>query len=215
MMVKSLSKSLANNYDDQIERNVSSLVLKDKNGKEETMASLFSGKTVYMYVWKHSPLFPPGDTDSAYTALKRRFVKYDDVVFINVYNDNNEADWKELLKKKNKGVMSYQLSENAANDSFRELMGASTSPQIIGKDGTILSFLGPRPTDKLLVDYALDQARTGQNGTKSAKKLIKGINSKVHFKDPKLTEWYEKHYGKKPEGKLSVSISGTKGNVGL
>lgn len=215
MMVKSLSKSVAKNFDEQIDRNISGLILKDKDGKSQTFGSLFAGKTVYLYVWKSNILLPPGDKDSAYVSLKRRFYKYEDVVFINLYNGDTAEDWQQVLASKNKGVKSYQLSADAVNQDFKDLMGPSTSPQIIGKDGFILSFKSPKPTDKLLVDYALYKARSGQNGTVSANQLIKGINSDLHFKDKKLTEWYELHFGKKPEGKLAVSISGTSSNVSL
>lgn len=213
MMVKGLSKSIAKHYDEHTDMNVSNLVLADKDGKEQTFSSLFAGKTVYMYVWKHNELLPLSDSDSSYTALKRRFLKYNDVVFINLYDGNVPEDWQKALALKNKGVRSYQLSASPANDDFKNLMGPSTSPQIIGKDGAILSFQGPKPKDKILVDYVLYQAREGQNGTKSAKQMIKGINSDLHFKDQKLTDWYEKHYGKKPEGKLAVGISSANSNV--
>jgi len=216
MVVKSLAKSVAKNYDDHKDMNLSGLVLRDKDGATQTFGDLFAGKTVYMYVWKLTPILPPADKDSMYVALKRRFIKYDDVVFINLYNGNVGGDWQQVLEQKNKGVRSYQLADNEVNKEFRDLMGPSTSPQIIGKDGTVLSFQGPKPADKLTVDYVLYQARSGVNGTKSAKKLISGINSNVRFKDPKLVTWYELHYGKKPPvGKLSGSISGSHSNVGL
>jgi hypothetical protein len=215
MVVKGLAKSVAKNYDDHTDMNLSGLVLKDKQGVTQTFGKLFAGKTVYMYVWKLNPLLPPADKDSLYVALKRRFVKYDDVVFINLYNGSVKDDWQMVLDQPNKGVRSYQLADDNANAAFRELMGPSTSPQIIGKDGRMLSYLGPKPSDKLIVDYVLYEARSGVDGTKSAKELVKGINSDLHFKDPKLTEWYELHFGKPPVGKLSGSISGNKSNIGL
>jgi len=215
MVVKSLAKSVAKNYDDHTDMNLSGLVLKDKQGVTQTFGKLFAGKTVYMYVWKLNPLLPPADKDSLYVALKRRFVKYDDVVFINVYNGNVKEDWQTALDQPNKGVRSYQLADETVNQEFRDLLGPSTSPQIIGKDGTLLSFQGPKPTDKLVVDYVLYEARSGVNGTKSAKQIIKGINSDLHFKDSKLTKWHELHFGKPPVGKLSGSISSTKGNISL
>lgn len=214
MVVKSLSKSISKNYDDQKERNISGLVLTDEAGKSQTFASLFAGKAVYLYGWKSGILLPPGDKDSAYVSLKRRFVKYDDVVFVNLYNGDKAEDLKKVLELKNRGVKSYQLSADAANQDYRDLMGISTSPQIIGKDGTLLSFQGPMPSDKIFVDYALYQARNGQDGTKSSNQLIKGINSKLHFKNRKLADWYELHYGKKP-GKLAVSISNSGNRVSM
>jgi len=214
MVVKSLSKSIAKNYDDQTERNISGLVLTDEAGKSQTFASLFAGKTVYLYGWKSGLLLPPGDKDSAYVSLKRRFIKYDDVVFINLYNGEKPEDWKKVLELKNKGVKSYQLAADAENQDYRDLMGISTSPQIIGKNGTILSFQGPMPTDKIFVDYTLYQARNGQDGTASSTQMIKGINSKLHFKNRKLADWYQLHYGKKP-GKLAVSISNSGSRVSL
>ncbi len=215
MMVKGLSKSIAKKYDDQKDRNISDLVLSGKEGKSQTFASLFAGKTVYLYVWKLDSSLPPGDADSAYFSLKQRFMKYEDVVFVNLYSGDQSEDWKKIINLKNKGVRSYQLTDDAVNKDFKDLMGSSVSPQIISKEGVILSFRGPKPTDKLLVDYALYQARTGQTGTKSAKQLIKGINSDLHFKEPKLTDWYERHYGKKQAGKLAVSISSSENQVSL
>lgn len=215
MVIKKVSNSIAKNYDDQKDLNLSDLMLTGKDGKTQSFGTLFQGKTVYLYVWKNGLLLPPADADSAYVNLKKRFVKYDDVVFINLYNGDNAEDWNKLLALPNKGVRSYQLSAAAVNQEFKDLMGPSTAPQIIGKDGRVLSFKGPNPTDKLVVDYVLYEARKGQDGTKSAKYLIKNINSNLRFKKQELRDWYEKHFGKKPEGKLSARISSPNGQVGL
>lgn len=215
MVIKGISKKVANNYDDQKDLNLSQLTLLDKNGKSASFGSLFNGKTVYMYVWKLGTLNPPADKDSAYVNLKRRFAKYKDVAFINVYTGDQTEEWKNILAVQNKDVQSYQLSAEQVNQDFKELMGPSTSPQIVGTDGQVLSFKGPKPTDKLVVDYVLYQARAGQDGTKSAKQLIKGINSNLRFKDKRLTTWYTDFYGKKPEGKLSATISSSSSQVGL
>ena len=211
-IIKGLIKSVANNYDDQKEMNVSSLQLTDSKGKTSSLGDLYAGKTVYMYVWKLSQLVPPGDSDSAYVGLKRRFAKYDDVVFINVYTGDKKDDSKLGAELKNKNVESYSLTKDDNNTAFRELLGPSTSPQIVGKDGFILGFKGPRPTDKLVVDYALFEARSGINATKSTKKLIKGMN-REGIKDAELNTWYEGHFGKKAGKDLSISISGDKSNI--
>jgi hypothetical protein len=213
MMVKGLAKSVAGNYDNQTAVNVADLNLKDENGNSAPFRQLFPEKTVYMYVWEHKELLPPGDENPAYVALKNRFAKYDDVVFINLYTGNTENDWQQIIKLKNNGVKAYRLSPDAVNNAFRALVNASTSPQIIGKDGRILGYKGPKPTDKLVIDYALFQARQGQNATASTKTLIKGINSERHFKDRHLEDWYENHFGKKAEGKLSVTISSADSNL--
>gem|GEM_PF-1175286 len=213
MMVKGLAKSVANSYDNQTAFYVSDLELQDKNGGKTSFRQLFPGKTVYMYVWEHSQLLPPGDADKDYAELKNRFAKYDDVIFINLYTGNTESDWQQVLQLKNTGVTAYRLSDKEVNEAFRALLKSSTSPQIIGKDGSILGFKGPKPTDKLLIDYALYQAREDRNATASAKTLIKGINSERHFKDKNLADWYEKHFGKKAEGKLSVTISNGDNNI--
>jgi hypothetical protein len=215
MVIKSISKKVANDFDDHTDLNVSGLMLTGKDGKTESFGTLFNGKTVYMYVWKLGPLTPPADADSAYVRLKKRFNKYNDVVFINLYNGDKTEDWNTLQSVQNKNVKSYRLTADAVNQEFKDLMGPTTSPQIVGSDGKILSFKGPKPTDKLVVDYVLYQARSGQDGTISSKQLIKGINSKLHFKDKRLTTWYTDFYGKKPEGKLSATISSSGSQVGL
>jgi hypothetical protein len=215
MVIKSISKKVAANYDDQTDVNISGLMLTAKDGKTATYGSLFNGKTVYMYVWKLGPLTPPADADSAYVRLKKRFDRYDDVVFINLYSGDKTEDWNTIQSVQNRKVKSYRLTADAINQEFKDLMGPTTSPQIIGSDGKILSFKGPKPTDKLVVDYVLYQARSGQDGTVSSKQLIKGINSKLHFKDKRLTTWYTDFYGKKPTGKLSATLSSNGSQVGL
>jgi len=69
---------------------------------------------------------------------------------------------------------------------------------IIGKDGTVLGFRGPKPTDDLLVDYVLYESRKGVPAEKSAKSLIRGINSNSRFKNRKFWEWYLHHFNKEP-----------------
>jgi len=213
MIIKGMGKSIAKAYDDQKDLNINNLEVADQNGKAARFGDLYAGKTVYMYVWRHTTLLPADDTNADYKALKSRFEKYNDVVFINLYTGETEDDWKQATTLKNNAVKAYHLSAKSINADFRELMSSSTSPQIIGKNGFILGFKGPRPADKLVVDYALFQARSGENATEATKTLIKGINSEQHFKNDQLTTWYESHYGKKPEGKLNVSISNSGNSI--
>lgn len=206
MMIKSMGKSIAKRYDDHTDLNISTLEIKDGKGNNTTFGHAYAGKTVYLYVWKHKLLLPPGDQEPAYAELKARFARYKDVVFVDIYTGNTEEDWQQVLALKNTGVAAYRLGTAEANTEFQTLTAGMTAPMIIGKDGHILGFEGPKPTDKLLVDYALFQAREGKDATQSAKEMIKGINSKMYFKDKKLAAWYELHYGKKP-GKLNAAIS--------
>ncbi|QNK62401.1 hypothetical protein H7F33_17950 [Pedobacter sp. PAMC26386] len=212
MVVKGLAKAVAKSYDDHSNMNLSPLVLTDTNGKSSTLSSLFAGKTVYMYIWKQPQNLPPGEDNMDYRNLKKRFAKYSDVVFINVYTGSTEQDWKQILKLKNPEVSAYHLSSVPVNNAFSTLMQNSTSPQILGKDGKLLGFKGPKPTDKIVVDYALYQARNGTDATTATKTLIKGIDSKSQFKNKKLADWYETHYGQKPSEKLNISISNSENN---
>lgn len=207
MVIKGFGKTLANRYDDQKKTNISDLSLTDKNGKTQKFGELFAGKVVYLYVWKHSELLAPGDENKTYEALKQRFAKYDDVVFINVYTGDKDTDWKLMLDKKNDGVKSYKLSDKPENESFRNLMESSTSAQIIGKDGFILGFKGPSPEDRTIVDYALFHARSGQDAAQSTKNFIKSINSDYRFKNKDTEAWYINQFGKKPEGKVPFTLS--------
>lgn len=214
MMIKGIGKKIANHYDDQKTTNISALSLVDKSGKEQKFADAFAGKVVYLYVWKHTPLLAPGDENKDYTALKKRFTKYDDVVFINVYTGDKPEEWQQMLDKKIEGVKSYKLSDKPENESFKNLMGSSTSPHIIGKDGLILGYNGPYPTDKTIVDYALFHARSGQDATKSAKNFMKSLNSDFRFKNKDTEAWFINQFGKKPEGKVPFSISSNNSSMG-
>lgn len=205
MIIKGIGKSVARHYDDHKDLNLSKLSLLDGAGHAETLEASFSGKTVYMYVWSRD--LPPDDRNTDYKALKQRFQKYNDVVFINVYTGTDENKWKKVQDLKNEQVKAYRLTAAPENDDFRNLADTVTRPQIIGKDGTLLGFRGPTPADHLVVDYALFQARSGTDATKSTKTLIRGINSKVKFKNQDLLLWYEDHFGKKPDEKLNISIS--------
>jgi hypothetical protein len=184
---------------------LSKLSLLDGAGHQETLGKSFSGKTVYLYVWSQD--LPPDDRNLDYKALKQRFQKYNDVIFINLYTGNDENKWKKVQDLKNEQVKAYRLTAAPQNDTFRNLTDSVTRPQIIGKDGALLGFRGPNPADHLVIDYALYQARNGIDATQSTKTLIRGINSKVKFKDQDLLLWYEDHFDKKPDEKLNISIS--------
>ncbi|HWW43165.1 hypothetical protein [Pedobacter sp.] len=205
MIIKGLGKSVANHYDDHKDLNLSKLSLLDGAGHQETLGKSFYGKTVYLYVWNQD--VPPDDQNSDYKALKQRFQKYNDVVFINVYTGTDENKWKKVQDLKNEKVKAYRLVTTSENNTFRNLTDSVARPQIIGKDGTLLGFRGPTPADHLIVDYALYQARDGIDATQATKTLIRGINSKVKFKNQDLLLWYEDHFGKKPDEKLNISIS--------
>ncbi len=205
MMVKGLAKTVAKHYDDHKDVNLSDLELINQNGQTEKFGTSFTGKTVYLYAWEQQ--LPRTDQDADYAGLKKRFAKYNDVVFINIYTGSSEKDWQKIQNVKNERVAVYRLSSAPQNAGFKKLVDSSTVVNIIGKDGALLGFKGPTPSDKLLVDYALDQARTGIDATTSTKTMIKGINSNRRFKNPVLYTWYENHFGIKPADKLSVSIS--------
>lgn len=206
-IIKTMAKSAANNYNDHLDFQNNGLILEDQSGKTASFAELFPGKAVYMYIWKSPILLPPDDREPKYAGLKSRFEKYDDVVFINVYTGNKEEDWKLIDSLKQSRVKSYRLTAAPANNAFRELYEVSTSPQIIGKNGHTLGFKGPKPSDELVVDYALFGARTGKNATESINVLIKNVDKDQRFKSEELKTWYRDHFGKDPEQKISATIS--------
>lgn len=207
MMVKTIAKSAAKGYDDHVDLQINQLKVVDTLGKTASFEQLYAGKTVYLYVWKSPILLPPDDKDSLYKGLKDRFAKYDDVVFINIYTGNKEEDWKLIHGLQQKDVKAFRLAEDPDNTAFRDLYSISTSPQIVSKDGHVLGFKGPLPSDKLVVDYALYQARNGMDATASTKILIKGVNKEERLSTEELKSWYSAHFGKDPNEKINASIS--------
>lgn len=209
MVIKGLSKSIANKYQDHSDLNVSSFTLIDKKGNKKTFADLYTGKTVYFYTWSGETNKAPGPKDQNYIDLKKHFEKYPDVVFAQFYIGDDQEAW--LSDAEKSGIPNnYQLVHDAASQDFRNALKESTRvPFIIGKNGEMLAFKGPKPNDKLLVNYVLYEARNGVNGTKSAKQLIRGINSNRKFKNQKLRDWYADHFNADPNEQLSVSISST------
>lgn len=207
MMVKGLAKGIVKKYDDHTDMNVSTFQLMDKKGKVHSFADLYSGKTVYLSSWADTLTGPPHDQN--YKDLKTRFAPYQDVVFADVYIGSNEKEWLAFVEK-HPSNNSYLLLKNTASSSFFSALEGSTAvPFIIGKDGEMLSFKGPKPQDKIVVDYILFQARNGMDGTTSGKKLIRGVNSAQKFKTQELNDWYMKHFKTDSVGKLSFGISST------
>ncbi|SFA38553.1 hypothetical protein SAMN04488511_101232 [Pedobacter suwonensis] len=196
MMVKGIAKLVVKNYNDYTSTHISDIQIVDLNGKHQTFGSLYNGKTVYLYVWKDKKLSE--QQEKAYLLLKERFAKYPDVVFTKLCIGSDSTS------------NTNRLVNNTSSADFRNILNISDpAPFIIGKDGAILSYKGPKPEDKIIVDYVLYQAMNGEDGTKSAKRFIRGINGNSQFKSDKLIEWYTNHFGKAPEGKLSMSLSST------
>lgn len=198
MMVKGLAKMVVKDYNDYTSTNIGNIQLVDEKGNKQLFSNLFAGKTVYLYVWENKNNRPPAAKEKPYSELQERFAKYPDVVFANLYIGTDTAS------------NTYKLDHNAASEEFRKILKLSNpAPFIIGKDGAILAYKGPKPVDKILVDYVLFEARNGENGTKSAKRLIKGVNGNQSFKSAKLSDWYTSHFNKVPDEKLSFSVSST------
>lgn len=207
MMIKGLVKKVVKHYDDHIDMNVSSFQLMDKNGKVQSFTDLYAGKTVYLYTWADTSSRPPHDKD--YNDLKARFAPYPDVVFVDLFIGSNEKSWLDFKKKK-LGTDQYFLVKNGASEAFlSDLEESTVVPFIIGKDGKMLAFKAPKPQDKILVDYVLFEARAGIDGTTSAKKLIKGVNSQQRFKTEELNSWYKQHFNVTEIDKLSFGASST------
>lgn len=196
MMVKGIAKLVVKDYNDYTNTNVSNIQLADAKGNSQSFGNLFKDKTVYLYVWDNKGLSET--QEKSYQLLKQRFAKYPDVVFANLYlGSDTESN-------------AYQLANGANTGELRKILNiGEAAPFIIGKDGSILAYKAPKPSDNIVVDYVLYQARTGENGTKSAKRLIRGVNGKEEFKSDQLVDWYTSHFGKAPEGKLSFSLSST------
>lgn len=198
MMVKGLVKLVVKDYNDHTDTYISGIQVADEKGKKQLFGELFAGKTVYLYVWKDKKNRPPADQEKNYSALQQRFAKYPDVAFANLYIGSDTVS------------NSYQLVNNASSEEFRRILKLNEkAPFIIGKDGSILAYKGPKPSDNIVVDYVLFEARNGVNGTKSAKRLIKGVNSNEELKSPELREWYANHFNKAADGRMSFSISST------
>ncbi len=199
MMVKGLAKLVVKDYNDYTHTNISGMQLIDAQGKKQLFNEAFVGKTVYLYVWENKNNRPTTDKEKSYAALQQRFAKYPDVVFANLYVGSDTVS------------NGYQLGNNASAEEFRSILKLDgKAPFIIGKDGSILAYKGPKPSDNIVVDYILFEARNGVNGTKAAKRLIRGVNSDEQFKTPELRDWYTAHFNKEPVGRLQFSISSTK-----
>lgn len=196
MMVKGFAKLLVKDYNDYTSTHISDIQIVDSNGKNRTFGDLYKDKTVYLYVWENKKL--SAQQEKSYQLLKERFAKYPDVVFTNLYTGTDTS------------LNTNRLGDNASSAEFRKILKIDEpAPFIIGKDGAILVYKGPKPDDKIIVDYVICQAIKGEDGTKSAKRFIRGINGNSQFKSPKLVEWYTGHFGKAPAGKLSMSLSST------
>lgn len=208
MVIKGLVKTVVKGYNNHTEMNVSSFQLADQEGKKHSFASLYAGKTVYFYVWASKSNRPPGEKNEDYIALKKRFAKYSDVVFTDFYIGTDQAAWT-ADDQKNTGQNSYFLVRDEASKKFFAALKESTMvPFIIGKDGKMLAFKGPKAQDHTLVDYVLYEARNGVDGTAAAKTLIRGVNSEQKFKTQLLKDWYQGHFNKSPE-KVNFSVSST------
>ncbi|WP_316821672.1 hypothetical protein [Pedobacter gandavensis] len=207
MMIKGIAKKMVNKYDDHIDMNVSNFQLLDKNGKTHLFADLFAGKTVYLYTWADTSNRPAQNQN--YKDLKTRFSHYPDVVFADLYIGSDEKTWLDFEKKYSSSNSYYLLENEICNSFLNALEGSTLVPFIIGKDGKILSFKGPKPQDKIVVDYILFEARSGTDGAISGKKLIKSVNSAQKFKTEELNDWYKKHFKVNEIDKLSFGISST------
>ncbi len=205
VVIKGLARSVTDDYDDQGNKNVSAIQLESVSGGTESFSQRFAGKTVYALVY-NSPLQEPPSTNAAdYKALKERFKPYDDVVFIQVYNGSNDQYWSTFSAKKAGNAEFYRLK------SFNTLpwsdIGDTPQALIVGQDGRVLGFKGPKPNDKILVDYVLCEARNGVNASTSARALIRDVNRYEHFKSEEMRSWYSAHFKKSPKD-MSFSISG-------
>lgn len=194
--VKSLARLAVKDYGDYSDVSVSDIqVINDS--KQTPFGQLFPGKVVYLTVWRGKINETPYHNNPKYSALVQRFSKYPDVAFANLLicdcNDTTSSGLR--LAGKTPAVFSPMNTSSAEGTSF-----------IIGKDGTVLGFRGPKPTDDLLVDYVLFESRKGVPAEKSAKRLIRGINSNSRFKKRELREWYAHHFNKEPLN-LSFSVS--------
>lgn len=206
MFVKGIVKTVVKKYDDHTDLNIGAFRLQDKAGKSSTFASHYAGKTVYLYIWteKSAGL---SDKQKDYDELKSRFARYPDVVFVNVYAGKDQAAW---FTSNPIGATtdSYALMPDQNIPVYlTSFDNNGRAPFIIGKDGEMLAFKGPNPTDLLLVDYVLFQARNGLNGTQSAKQLIRGVNSNRKLKTKALRDWYANHFHKDPEAQLRFNVS--------
>ena len=196
MMVKGIAKLVVKDYNDFTNTHITNIQLVDEAGNNQSFGNLYNGKTVYLYIWDSKRLSAEQEKDLI--LLKQRFAKYPDVVFSNLYIGTDTVS------------NAYKLGDDASSAQFRNILKINDpAPFIIGKDGSILSYKGPKPNDKILVDYVLYEARNGENGTKAAKQLIKGVDKHEKFKTAKLRDWYTNHFGKNPDDKLSFSLSST------
>lgn len=196
MMVKGIAKLVVKDYNNYTNTNVANMKLVDQQGKNQSFGGLYAGKTVYLYVWEDKKLTTEELKSNG--LLKERFAKYPDVVFANLYIGSDTVS------------NAYRLGTDDASAVLKKTLNVGNpAPFIIGQNGTILAYKGPKANDKILVDYVLYEARIGENGTKAAKRLIKGVNKRQQFKTDKLRNWYRNHFGQSPDQKLTFSLSST------
>lgn len=195
--IKGLAQLAVKGYGDYKDVNVSDLQIV-KDSKQTTFGNLYFGKVVYLTIWKDNIKKPPYNNNAKYSELVNRFKQYPDVVFANIYAGNTRDTTLATLQLAGKLQPDY-------NPLFFNTSPGGTS-FIIGKDGSLLSFKGPRPSDDLLVDYVLYEARNGVPAKKSAKKLIRELHRNSVFKKKEMREWYTHHFHKEP-GSLSFSVT--------
>lgn len=208
MIIKGLAKTVVKKYNNHTEINVSNFQLADQEGKQHTFASLYEGKTVYFYVWKSLSERPPGEKNKDYSELKNRFAKYPDVIFADFFIGTDQEAWAADYKKSPE-KNSYFFVQDETSKKFLTALSKSTMvPFIVGKDGKLLAFKGPKPSDHTLVDYVLYEARSGVDGTTAGKTLIRNVNKEEKFKTQTLKDWYSNHFNRNPD-KVNFSISTT------
>jgi hypothetical protein len=200
LVIKGLGRAVIRDYDKYKNLDLTNVHIIDTTGRQRIFAEVFAGKAVYLYVWKEQNKLAPNDKDKKYKALKQRFEKYPDVVF---------AELSLCTDCKNNSYSNRLVMDESSAELRSVLDLTDPAPFIIGKNGQMLAFKGPKPSDDLLVDYVLYQSRNGIDGTKSGKKLIRGVNSHSRFKTRHLREWYTKHFNQDPTS-FDFNFSSTK-----
>jgi len=125
--------------------------LKDIDGKQVSLKD-FRGKVVYMDVWASWCAPCIAEINKA-KKLKEHFKGEDELVFLYVSIDKDEARWKEMVKKKDiKGI--HLLSKGGEEAGIVQKYNVPAIPKfvIIDREGNVADGDAKWPSDPELVD---------------------------------------------------------------
>lgn len=197
---KALARKIAENYKvSDEESNLSDLVLIDQNGKKNSFYQLFSGKVVYVAFVDNYSGFNADDSDML--SLKERFKYNSDIKFIKIYLKGIQGNRKGVNQ-----IPSYKLEKSGTAKLIQKQFSSIENYMVVDQKNRVLCINGPKPKDRILVDYVLYRTTKSEQGYLAALHLINGIG-KDKFIDKDYSDWYQMHFHERFTGTLSFTIT--------